>query len=366
MLETLELQNLKSCKQLRVRLAPLVVLSGLNSSGKSSVLQSIALIRQSYSRPPGSGGLTLNGEWTSLGAGKDVLSENADSEEVGISFVEDGKPYQWQCKCSPDVNVLPFSREPRVLPLFLQHPFQYLRADRITPATMYPSAPQHIRDAGELGVGGEYTVDFLARNRALEVPVARRVKQNISAIRTTTLFDQAAAWLQHLSPGVLFGVEQLGGTDVVRLSFRYSGKRRDVTSTEYRPTNVGFGLTYSLPILVACLSTKPGGVLLLENPEAHLHPRGQSAMGTLLAQCSSDNVQIIVETHSDHLLNGVRLAVKHGIVKPDAVVLHYFSRQLDTGDATVQSPTIQSNGRLSFWPEGFFDQWEKTLDELLD
>jgi len=104
----------------------------------------------------------------------------------------------------------------------------------------------------------------------------------------------------------------------------------------------------------------------MENPEAHLHPQGQSALGELVARCASDGVQIIVETHSDHLLNGVRLSVKRKIINKENVALHFFSRSVETGEASVETPAIMDNGRLSNWPSGFFDQWDKDVAALLD
>jgi predicted ATPase len=117
---------------------------------------------------------------------------------------------------------------------------------------------------------------------------------------------------------------------------------------------------------VACLSAKAGALLLLENPEAHLHPRGQSALGLLLALCASDGVQVIVETHSDHLLNGIRLAAKRKDIMARDVAVHFFSRSVETGVSTCESPVLLDNGRFSDWPAGFFDEWGNALDELLE
>ena len=138
------------------------------------------------------------------------------------------------------------------------------------------------------------------------------------------------------------------------------------SSNPYRPTNVGFGLTYSLPIIVACLSTSEGACILLENPEAHIHPQGQVALGRLMSLTAATGVQVIVETHSDHILNGIRVAVKEGVLRPDQATVHFFKRDHDTGTAEVDTPRINPQGRLSFWPDGFFDQWDKSLDALLD
>jgi predicted ATPase len=182
---------------------------------------------------------------------------------------------------------------------------------------------------------------------------------------TDSLLDQTAGWLQQLSPGVRPRAVAVELADATSLRFEYTGTKLDSTSRQYRPSNVGFGLTYSLPIIVACLSAKRGALLLLENPEAHLHPRGQSALGLLLARCAADGVQVIVETHSDHVLNGIRVAAKRGEIASDAVAVHFFSRNIETGESTRTSPVLLSNGRFSDWPSGFFDEWSKALDELL-
>ena len=183
---------------------------------------------------------------------------------------------------------------------------------------------------------------------------------------TNGLLDQVNGWLQQLSPGVRLTVEPVKGTDDVLLRFSYVGQTGTPGSNLYRPTNVGFGLTYSLPIIVACLAAPKDALLLLENPEAHIHPQGQAALGNLIACCATDGVQIILETHSDHVLNGIRLAVKEKKVTKDDVVIHYFTRAVETGDVFVQSPAILENGGLSNWPEGFFDQWDKSIDALIE
>ncbi len=152
-------------------------------------------------------------------------------------------------------------------------------------------------------------------------------------------------------------------TDLVQLGFQFSRKGQ-VTSGLYRPTNVGFGLTYALPIVLACLTARPGSMILLENPEAHVHPQGQSAMGRLTCAAAAIGAQLVVETHSDHILNGVRLEVKRGALRPEDVALHYFRREDD--GVHIMSPEIGRDGMLSEWPEGFFDEWDRSLDQLLD
>ena len=112
-------------------------------------------------------------------------------------------------------------------------------------------------------------------------------------------------------------------------------------------------------MLVTMLTAELGSVVVIDSAEAHLHPRAQSAVGRFLGQMAGAGRQILVETHSDHLLNGIRLAVRDSLVKPHDVAVHFF----DAGDATgqVTSLTIDDNGAIGDWPEGFFDQAERDL-----
>lgn len=167
-----------------------------------------------------------------------------------------------------------------------------------------------------------------------------------------------------ICPGVKVTAAAIERTDLVRLGFEFTRKGR-LTTNPRRPTNVGFGLTYVLPVVVACLTAKPGAMILLENPEAHIHPQGQSAMARLTCAAASAGAQLVVETHSDHILNGVRLTVKRGQLSADDVRLHYFQRMAD-GIIDIVSPAIGPDGMLSQWPPGFFDEWDRSLDQLLD
>ena len=73
-------------------------------------------------------------------------------------------------------------------------------------------------------------------------------------------------------------------------------------------------------------------------------------------------VQVLIETHSDHILNGVRRAVKNGVLPPGEVLLHFFRPRDESGEGErpqVESPAIDAAGNVDAWPEGFFDQFDK-------
>jgi len=366
-IERLSLRNFKAFLHVTMRLAPMTLLSGVNAAGKSTVMQALAALRQSHAGGTLSeSGLLLNGDLVELGTGQDVLCEDSLDEppSIGVTLREHGKDYEWAAGYNREDDFLPIVERPAravaSLSLFRQG-FQYLRADRINPAVHYPKSYQHAVQQGFLGVQGEHTVNYLRVHQDEPLNLPRLLHPDTAS---GSLLDQVNAWMQELCPGVNLRVEELRGTDFVRLHFGFFGTAGIKATNRYRPTNVGFGLTYVLPVVVACLAARPGALIMVENPEAHLHPRGQTLMGRLACLTAAAGVQLLVETHSDHVLNGVRLAVKDGVLEPAAVEMHYFHRAKD-GKVAVATPTIGPDGMLSDWPEGFFDEWDRALDQLL-
>ena len=189
------------------------------------------------------------------------------------------------------------------------------------------------------------------------------------------LIDQVNAWLQVVSPGASIQVDR----KTVAQSERFVQSvafGRGSSERSYKPQNVGFGISYVLPVLVSLLSSVPEDIVIIENPEAHLHPRGQAEMGNLIARAAAYGIQVFVETHSDHVINGVRVAVKKGIVKPDDVNIAFFERKGhevvdDDGTkhkeyyADVRNIKIDDKGSLSEYPEDFMDEWSNQLLRLM-
>lgn len=362
MLRSIRLQNFKCFADQTVALGPLTLLTGQNGTGKSSVIQSLLLLKQSFELIPR--GLLINGDLVSLGTAADVLYEGATSDVVTLTLDEDGGPPEdrvrsWAFDATErDTDILRFETPPEDSPRL--HQMKYLAAERIGPREVHLTSDSHAAQ-GDVRSDGTYAVAFL-HEQAQRIVLPALCKPGADSNR---LIDQVAAWLGEVSPGVRLDTERSRAINraALQVSFR-SGR---VTSRKLRPTAVGFGVSYTLPVLLTLLGASDGDLVLLENPEAHLHPRGQMAMGELMAAAASAGIQVLVETHSDHVLNGVRLAVKRGTVRPDDVRLHYFSRADDGARIVhrVTSPTIDTDGRIDTWPEGFFDQWDRALEELL-
>ncbi|MDY6802670.1 MAG: DUF3696 domain-containing protein [Cyanobacteriota bacterium] len=364
MINLLRLKNFKPFPDQSLAFKPLTLLSGLNSTGKSSVLQALLLLRQSYQQGllPNKG-LALNGDLVSIGTAKDALFEGAKEDCIGFEISwEDGIMGVWNFDYDRPADVLNLTSPPVADEVYksslFNKDFHYLQAERIGPRPFLEMSDFQVGQLGQLGMQGEYVAHFLflkereiIPNKALKHPEAK----------SANLIDQVEAWMGEISPGTRLKIEQKLDVDLMTIQYSYGD------SNLYRPTNVGFGVSYTLPILVAILASQPGTLILIENPEAHLHPKGQSQMGRLLALAANCGVQVVIETHSDHVLNGIRLAVYLDKVDPENVQLHYCQRRKEGTDFVTEiiSPRINHYGRIDEWPDGFFDEWEKSLEALL-
>ena len=135
----------------------------------------------------------------------------------------------------------------------------------------------------------------------------------------------------------------------------------------FKPENVGFGISYSLHVVVALLKAKPGDLLIIENPESHIHPRGQAELGKLIALVAQNDIQVIIETHSDHILNGIRVGIKEHNVLTDRTALFYFEKVVTESEqySQISNIGVDKNGELSNYPPNLLAEWSNQLLKLL-
>lgn len=131
-------------------------------------------------------------------------------------------------------------------------------------------------------------------------------------------------------------------------------------------TNIGFGISYVLPIIVSGLIARKGSYLIVENPEAHLHPSAQSKIGRFLSLIAQAGVKVIVETHSDHFINGVQISCATGEINNEDVTINFFSHVEPKQQPKLESISINKLGELSSWPKGFFDQTQVDFAQLFN
>ena len=364
MLEQIVLQNFKCFEEVKVTCAPLTLLCGLNGMGKSSIIQSLLILRQSFqSGALARGSLMLDGSMADLGTGMDVLFEGAEEDLIVFELHgTNAEPCRFSFGYSRAADTLTASVEAELPDRWSTHvPFGgglfYVNAERTGPRKFYPQS-ESFAQRGDLGSRGEYALNYLHAHTGESLP---EHDPRCEGQPSREFLSVAEHWLQEVSPGVHLDVESIRNADGLISSFSFD-RSGDIPTRPFRATNVGFGLSYILPVITAML-TPPGTLCLVENPEAHLHPRGQTRMAELAVHAARSGVQIIVETHSDHFLDGVRIAVRDGLITPEQTAVHYFERM--DGSVRVTSPDIDSDGRLSEWPEGFFDQHEENLVKLL-
>ena len=366
MLRRISLTNFKCFDNLELPLAPLTLLCGLNGMGKSSVLQALLVLRQSFAAGElRHGRLVLGGDLADLGTGQDVLFEDAEGNvvEFGLHHGDISTPCRLSFDYSRDADQLTarpgsFAQELRAwerLPPF--HRLLYVGAERIGPRKWHDRSETFAR-RGELGARGEYALNYLDAHQTVSILTTDPRCGDSSNRKLPQVVDH---WLQDVSPGAHLQIEAIPDADALIGGFSFD-RPGDVATRRYRATNVGFGLSYILPVLTALLA--PSGTLcLIENPEAHLHPRGQTRLAELSVRASLAGVQVIAETHSDHFMDGVRIAVRDGLIQPEGTAFHYFER--DGAKTVVTSPQVNADGRLDSWPTGFFDQHEENLAKLI-
>ena len=365
MLQTLSLSNFKCFSHVKLPLAPLTLLCGVNGMGKSSALQALLVLRQSAAAGVlQQGHLILDSELADLGTGRDALYEFAEDEVIEFRLASDRaeEPLHLAFDYAREADRLQArGAEGDLLgPWEALPPFSglhYVAAERIGPRKVHEQSDTAALH-GVLGSRGEHTMNYLNAHR--EDRLADRDPRRAEAL-TGRHRDVVDYWLREVTPGATLDIERVQDADALIGGFTFA-RTGDVETRRYRATNVGFGLSYVLPVVAGLLA--PAGTLcLIENPEAHLHPRGQTRMAQLAARAAAAGMQVIVETHSDHFLDGVRIAVLDRLLAPSDTRFHYFEQE--NGQAVVRTPEIDADGRLSSWPEGFFDQHELNLARLL-
>jgi len=385
-IDRVKIKNFKSLRDVDIQLSNLTLITGVNSTGKSSFIQSLLLLRQNkeiintftmYSmmlKTPDKNkefleyvhsklynlSFLIQGKYVSLGDKKRIFFENTfnenikieiDSEDINLNITFD-KELKTKIKSNKNKNF-------QIINLF-QENFQYIQTDRIAPAITYKLSETDIQN-NSIGLQGEYTAHYLAEKKDQAI-FLDKLKHKDSV--TNQLLENVSLWLNEISQGI--DISSTVNPSQNNVTLTYSYKYNEGRTNEYNPLNVGFGITYVLPIIVSILKAKKGDLLIIENPESHLHPAGQSKIAELCAIASANGVQIIVETHSDHFLNGVRVATKKGLLKPSDSKIYYFSKEFGELETKIDEINIDKNGKIDNWVQGFFDEYDKQLDELIE
>jgi len=363
MITSIEISGFKRFSQLAMELAPLTVLTGTNGAGKTSVIHALLLCREACRE--GATTVQLNGPFgLELGSAADVLNihaaADADAAHISITLSMTGGrvarftfdaheetllylPIVPPLDPSADGGQLAFARSNRI--------FTYLCAERLGPRDVLGASAQSTEDL-TVGTRGEYCAQILeVQGLKMKVPSARRHPSHREEADAFLKY-QVERWLTDIVRPIEIDTVAFANTAVTALRFR-------APSGEWvRAPNMGFGVSYALPVVLAGLFMEEEGLLVVENPEAHLHPAGQSRMGTFLALVAASGVQVLLETHSDHVLNGIRRAIgEQRCLEAGAAVVHFFDQGSEE-QPLVSKLSFTALGGLDKWPRRFFDQYQ--------
>lgn len=365
MLTKLTLNNFKCfSKPTAFALKRINIFTGYNGRGKSTAIQSLLLLAQSLYDNKHMRELLVNGIFCKLGLFEDLLNscgssktididletDNADEvKTVSLSYCEksdrkgkiaalrlDGKDYFEKRQeigkpesVSDDSSLSNFP--PQIYSLFQN--FAYVSADRLGPTAF--EVKQDLYDNNPIGNNGEFRLNVLAGNEALKAELSEIIVRIMAGGRIGVKGDQESEKSQ----------------EVLKLYFNTLDESRPVKSI-----NSGFGYSYIIPILLAALNMKDG-CLFIENPEAHLHPYAQSQlMKELVGIANRNNIQLFIESHSEHVINAIRLCTLLEDYDPltnEDVSIYFFDK-----DMTISHLKMHSNAQMDNWPKGFFDQAE--------
>lgn len=345
----LKIKNFKCFSDQEINLNKITVLTGSNGSGKSSIIQAVLLLRESASnRSRSTSTVNLNRDpRLRLGDFEEIINDenkliklSLDGYDIELNFLPnlDGK------ECASVIH------SEGAFPEWLsQDAFYYLNAERIG-----PRLEERIHLQENCGDCGEATGSVL-----LNAQVAGEKVQGDRSFDKggKTLQIEVDNWMSHICGDASFKPERLSDA-IYRLKIKKQTQRPRLA------TNTGFGYTYALPIVVTGLIAKKGGIFIVENPEAHLHPKAQSNMGFFLGKIASAGVQVLIETHSEHIVNGLRrasLSRFEGLSYND-LSIYFVSGQNETQCTEIR---MDAEGNLSDFPLDFFDQVRQDMLEII-
>jgi len=373
----LKVKNFKCYKDEEINFSNLTVLAGGNGAGKSTVIQSFLLVAQtlekeSYVETPKR--LYLNDYYCQLGSSKRLLYKDADSDIIEFIFTDDTNNYTKYTAHidDQDFNILNIEQETNNNNPFENKSldfttyFDFIGADRFGPKVFHQTDSNFSRI--RVGKYGEYSTMVL--NKYKDKLLTIELEGNKATLRTHVDY-----WMSKIFGYVKIDTEYIEQANIAIL------KIKNQPAGDYEsPLNMPFGVSYILPIIISVLvrqipkeeifdnyigdnSEKP--MVIIENPEAHLHPSAQSKLGYFLALMSA-NTQIVIETHSEHIINGIRLASLTDFVHNEDISINFFEFDEATFLPQVTNIAIDQKSSLSEWPKGFFDQQELDIAKIFE
>lgn len=412
LIEQIQVKGYKSLVDATLHVRPLTLLAGTNSSGKSSIMQPLLLIKQTMEAPyQPAGALVLGGAHVQAETARELVSK-VEKSAMGFQLAVVGQEGEKKSLMQTAFIELQYQLDGHAFKIAKQKAGKGGKEVELFPTQAWVAVKQQLITQSLLtkqssdsnkgiveSINGFLRIYFLSQSgtilanasasSALEsslsslmhIPGLRGSPQRTYAVTTFQnqirgTFDLYAAgtisqWQQQSNTGALAqlndSLQRLGLTNSVTAKVKNANEvelsvNRLPAASKAKPrkadmvniADVGIGVSQVLPILVALIAAQEGQIVYVEQPELHLHPRAQVVMGELLAEAANRGVRVIVETHSSLLLLTVQTLVAEGKIKPGDVGLHWFERDAK-GATTVRYEQPDENGAYGEWPEDFGD-----------
>ena len=410
-----------------IEVRPLTILAGANSSGKSSIMQPLLLLKQTLEASFDPGPLLLHGPNVRFTSADQLLSrigkgQSLDSFLVGMRL-NTGESFQTRFrkehKLGFSIEQMEMAATSGAFTLWpgMSHaeilktgatqgkdpaselPEQFKRGNwGVTPVRCFlqpewlvqESSSATMQSKTSLSIGRDLTAVWertildvihlpgLRGNPERTYPVtavgasfpgtfemytASVISQWIDESRDTLNDLSADLRLLRLTGGIT--ARRVNGVQIELFVGRLPDIAPSRPEDRVNIADVGVGVSQTLPVLVALHAAKPGQLVYVEEPETHLHPRAQLALARVLASAAKRGVQVVVETHSSILLLGVQTLVAEGYLEPNKIKLHWFQREKD-GRTVIRGADLDEAGRFGDWPEDFDDVSLKAQAHYLD
>lgn len=364
MIAKIKVRNFKALQNIDLDLSNINIFTGLNGMGKSTLIQVLLLLRQSSDTLQKE--IKLVGDYVDLGEYQDVFCEVPTEDDTvqfklkmsDSSVLNFESEYSESKKAESVLDAKVFQCDNKDIALFGTDTFIYLSANRITPADSYNTNQTSVNKKN-LGNRGEFAPHYYHLNYNNDISIPKLAFDSEDEV--ISLEFQLNRWLDVISPSVQVHTEIKENMVLLRYSYKTHG----LNTSKYKPKNAGFGLTYVFSVLVAILSSKSGDILVIENPESHIHPRGQSELARLLALAAKNGVQVFVETHSDHILYGLRIAIKEREIAKEQAKIYYFDRDEKDHFSNAIEIGVDEFGRMERSVRKYFTEYESHLNHLM-
>ena len=398
-----------------IDIRPLTILAGANSSGKSSIMQPLLMLKQTLEAPYDPGPLLLDGPNVQFTEAEQFLSklttekrtdhffvrfetygpDSSDSIETTfrkgegrIEIVKMTTEMRWKIDppLFPPPN--PFTLFPGMSPEEIRlladqnTVFEYAGKVKRSRCFLYLESQDENYPVFDLTVSLAFKISNSIHLRGLRGNPERTYKRTSTGPKYSGTFENYVASIIHewqetkdkrlktLGDALhTLGLTRKVNTQKVGdVGIEIKVNRLQHSSTDDKDkvniADVGFGVSQVLPVLVAVIAAEAGQLVYLEQPELHLHPRAQVALAQVLADAAKRGVRVVAETHSSLLLLGIQTLVAEGDLSPELVKLHWFSRNKD-GVTEVSSVDLDEAGAYGDWPMDFDDVELKTQSRYI-